>query len=315
VATFADFDLDGWPDLYVGNDISANSLFRNLGNGHFADLSDATGTRDYRGTMGIAVGDFDHDGDTDFFLTHWVAQPNALYQNLHNDLGDSSNNLFFADAADMVGVGSLSMNDVSWGTVFVDYDNDGYLDLFVVNGNTLEDPNNRKLLQAQPPRLLWNDQGLSYYDLAGASGDWLHKAWNGRGLAAADYDNDGDVDFLVTNNRGPVALLRNHGGNAGHWPKLRLRGVKSNRQGIGAKVWVRTGDVQHYAEMGAGGSYLSQSFSELHFGLGTQTTAERLEVLWPSGIRQVFSHLDADRALEVTESGPQAGLKVLSANR
>jgi hypothetical protein len=332
VVTFADFDLDGWPDLYVGNDISANSLFRNLGNGRFADLSDATGARDYRGTMGIAVGDFDRDGDTDFFLTHWVAQANALYQNLYNDLAPGSppaqaitaaagapspslpgspRTLFFADAADLVGVGSLSMNDVSWGTAFVDYDNDGFLDLIVVNGNTLEEPNNRKLLQAQVPRLLWNDRGLGYYDVAGVSGAWFRQAWNARGLATADYDGDGDLDFLVTSNYGPAALLRNDGGNAGRWLKLRLRGVRSNRQGIGSKVWLTAGGTRQYAEMGAGGSYLSQNFNELHFGLGRQTKVERLEVLWPSGIRQVFENLDANRALEIVESGPQAGLRTL----
>lgn len=303
VVTFADFDLDGWPDLYIGNDISANTLYRNLGNGRFADVSASSATEEYRGTMGIAVGDFDADADLDFFLTHWVAQANALYQNLYHDLGTGGvSSLFFADVADMVGVGSISMNDVSWGTIFADYDNDGHLDLFLVNGNTLEDPADRRLLQAQKPRLFWNRGGSDFHDVAPVSGVPLSHAWNGRGLAAADYDNDGDIDFLVTTNRGPAILLRNEGGNGKHWLKLRLRGVKSNRQGIGTKVWVSAGSTRLYAEMGTGGSYLSQHFHELHFGLGNHGTIERLELLWPSGVRQVFENLPANRTLEVPES-------------
>jgi hypothetical protein len=310
VVTFADFDLDGWPDLYIGNDISANRFFRNLGHGRFADLSAASATEEYRGTMGIAVGDFDQDQDMDFFLTHWVAQANALYQNLYNDLGaDHTKNLFFTDVADLVGVGSISMNDVSWGTAFVDYDNDGRLDLMVVNGNTLEEPTNRRLLQPQPPRLFWNSGAAGFYDLAPVSGEALTRPLNGRGLAAADYDNDGDMDFLVTTNRGPALLLRNQGANQKHWLKLRLRGVKSNRQGIGTKVWLEAGAFDLYAEIGAGGSYLSQNFHELHFGLGEQETVSRLELLWPSGVRQVFQNLPANRTLEVVESGPEAGLR------
>ncbi len=313
VVTFADFDLDGWPDLYVGNDISANSFFRNLGNGRFADLSASTATEEYRGTMGIAVGDFDDDGDMDFFLTHWLAQANALYQNLYNDLGEGqATSLFFADAADMVGIGSVSMNDVSWGTAFVDYDNDGRRDLIVITGNTLEEAANRKLLQPQKPRLFWNQGEAGFFDLAPVSGPALSRAWNGRGLAAADYDNDGDVDFLVTTNRGPVLLLRNQGGNRNHWLKLRLRGVESNRQGIGTKVWITAGEFQLYQEVGTGGSYLSQSFSELQVGLGTREVIDRLELLWPSGVRQVFEHLPADGLFEIVESGPDAGLKPLA---
>lgn len=310
VVTSADFDLDGWPDLYVGNDISANSLFRNLGNGRFADVSASSATQEYRGTMGIAVGDFDHDGDLDFFLTHWVAQANALYQNLYNDLGTNRPaSLFFVDIADMAGVGSISMNDVSWGTAFVDYDNDGRLDLPVANGNTLEDTANRNLLQPQRPRLFWNKAESGFYDLAPVSGTPLTGAWNGRGLAAADYDNDGDVDFLVTTNRGPALLLRNDGSTHNHWLKVRLHGVKSTRQGIGTKVWVTAGTLHLYAEMGSGGSYLSQQFNELHFGLGDHAAVDRLELLWPSGVRQLFEHLPVNRVVEVVESGPEAGLK------
>lgn len=305
VATFADFDLDAWPDLYVGNDISANTLFRNLGNGRFADVSASSATQEYRGTMGIAVGDFDGDGDVDFFLTHWVAQANALYQNMFKDMDPGSpKRLFFVDVADIVGVGSLSMNDVGWGTAFMDYDNDGRLDLFLVNGNTLEEPTNRKLLQPQKPRLLWNQGEGGYFDLAAVSGAPLRQGLNARGLAVADFDNDGDIDFLVTTNRGSALLLRNDGGNRNRWLKVRLRGVRSNRQGIGAKLRVEAGALRFYGEMGAGGSYLSQAFNEAHFGLGSQEKVDRLEILWPSGMRQVLQNLPTNRLVEVIEGKP-----------
>ncbi|MFQ5694678.1 MAG: FG-GAP repeat domain-containing protein, partial [Terriglobia bacterium] len=167
VVTFADFDLDAWPDLYIGNDISANSLFRNRGNGRFEDVSASSGTEEYRGTMGIGLGDFDADGDQDFFLTHWVAQANGLYQNLYLEFGpEAKNRLFFGDVADMEGLGSISMNDVSWGTGFFDFDNDGRLDLVVINGSTLENPGNRKLLQRQKSRLFWNQGTTGFYDIA-----------------------------------------------------------------------------------------------------------------------------------------------------
>jgi hypothetical protein len=212
----------------------------------------------------------------------------------------------------MVGVGSISMNDVSWGTVFADYDNDGQLDLIVVNGSTLEDPTNRKLLQPQRPRLFWNKGTAGFFDLASVSGSALTRPLNGRGLAATDYDNDGDIDLLATTNRGPALLLRNDGGNRNHWLKVRLRGVKSNRQGIGAKVRLVAGKLRFYTEMGAGGSYLSQHFSEIHFGLGAHESIDRLELLWPSGIRQVFEGLPANRLIEIVEAGPNAGLKQLA---
>ena len=316
VVTFADFDLDGWPDLYVGNDISANRLFRNLGNGRFADLSAASATQEYRGTMGIALGDFDADGDMDFFLTHWVAQANALYQNLFREMDPRrANRLFFVDVADLVGVGSISMNDVSWGTAFTDYDNDGRLDVMVVNGNTLEESGNRKLLQRQKPRLLWHGGDAGYFDLAPVAGAPLNVPLNGRGLAVADYDNDGDLDFLVTTNRGPALLLRNDGGNRQRWLKVRLRGVKSNRQGVGAKLWVEAGPLRLYQEMGAGGSYLSQAFHEAHFGLGNSQKVDRLRVLWPSGVRQEFEDLPTNQLAEVVEGGAAAGLKLLNLRR
>jgi hypothetical protein len=121
-----------------------------------------------------------------------------------------------------------------------------------------------------------------------------------------------NVDFLVTTNRGPVLLLRNEGGNRNHWLKLRLRGVESNRQGVGTKVWITAGEFQLYQEVGTGGSYLSQNFSELQVGLGTRETIDRLELLWPSGVRQVFEHLPADGLFEIVESGPDVGLKPLA---
>ncbi len=312
VVVFSDFDLDGLPDLYVGNDISANSLFRNRGDGTFEDVSAATGTEEYRGTMGIGAADYDRDGDIDLFLTHWVAQANALYQNLYNDIGGTAaDNLFFADVADMVGAGSISMNDVSWGTGFFDLDNDGRLDLFIANGSTLEQPGNSRELQPQKPRLLWNHGESGFFDIGPVAGRVFQQTWNARGLAAADYDRDGDLDLVMTTNRGPALLLRNGGVEGNHWLQIRLRGVQSNRSGIGAKIRIEAGDLTLYAEYGTGGSYQSQNDLLYHAGLGTHTIVDLLEITWPSGVKQVFRDVAADQILEVVEiveSGPETGL-------
>ncbi len=302
VAAFADFNLQGRPDLYVGNDISDNRMYQNLGHGRFRDISASSWTEENRGTMGIAIGDFDGDGDNDMFLTHWVSQGDALYQNLWAEQ-QHHGKIHFSDAADLYGVGSISMPVVGWGTFFFDFDNDGNQDLLVVNGSTLEDKSDSTKLIAERPFLFWSRGPNGFYDLArsGVAGSALQRPVVGRGAAYADYDGDGDLDVIITTNHGAPMLLRNDGGNRNHWLAVHLNGTKSNRQGLGAKLYLEAGGKRWYREYGVGTSYLSQSTPEAWFGLGQVDHAELLTIIWPSSTRQVFQNLPVDRVLNIGE--------------
>jgi hypothetical protein len=314
-AVFCDLDNDGWPDLYVANDISESKLYWNRGDGRFEDASAVTWVADYRGSMGIAVGDWDHDGDLDLFKTHWIAQENAFYNNLTADLiertraapGQVPGFLRFTDLADQYGLGEISLDMVGWGTGFFDYDNDGRQDLFVVNGSTFERPENTRLLVPQPNFLFWNRNATEgFYAVSGVSGPALARQNVGRGAAFGDYDGDGDVDIVVVENGGPAVLLRNDGGNRQHWLTVRLRGTQSNRFGVGSRVTVSTGGVRQVQEVGVGVSYLSFSSLEATFGLGPHGAADRVSVRWPSGLEQVMENVRADQTLTIVEEDAPA---------
>lgn len=302
VAAFTDFSLQGNPDLYVGNDISDNRLYYNLGHGRFVDISAASWTEENRGTMGIALGDFDGDGDNDMFLTHWVSQGDALYQNLWAEQ-QHKGKIHLQDAADLYGVGSISMPVVGWGTFFFDFDNDGKLDLFVVNGSTLEDKADTTKLIPEAPFLFWSKGETGFYDLgkSGAAGSALQQPRVARGAAYADFDGDGDLDVIITTNHGPPLLLRNDGGNRNHWLAVHLIGMKSNREGLGAKLTLTSGGNRAYREYGVGTSYLSQSVPDSWFGLGQSDRVDSLAIIWPSGTHQEFSNLPINRTLIITE--------------
>jgi hypothetical protein len=301
-AAFADFDLDGWPDFYIGNDISSNRMFQGIGHGRFRNISAASWTEENRGTMGIAVGDYDGDGDLDMFLTHWIGQGDALYQNLWFEQ-KSAGPLHFSDVADMYGCGEIAMGDAGWATFFFDFDNDGWLDLIAVNGSTLEGKADSRLLVPQRPFLFWSKGPDGFYDVArsGAAGSALARAIVGRGAACADFDRDGDLDLIIMTNYGRPMLLRNEGGNRGHWLAVRLVGTRSNRSGFGARVMLTADGKRQVREYGASGSYLSQSAAEAWFGLGAADHADLLEIYWPSGARQAFDNLSADWMVSITE--------------
>jgi hypothetical protein len=305
-AVWADFDDDGWPDLYVANDVSDNVLYRNLGDGTFADVSHAARVADYRGAMGLAVGDWDGDGDLDLFITHWLAQENALYSNLRAELKARGATLHqplqFADEADRYGVGQIALDFVGWGTSFFDYDNDGRPDLFVVNGSTLERKDDPLLLVPMRDQLFWNrgaDDG--YYDVSSVSGPHFAEKHVGRGAAFGDFDNDGDVDVFVVNNGGPGILLRNDGGNRQRWLAVELEGTASNRSGVGARLRLVTGGSVQVRDVGAQTSYLSHNDPREHFGLGRLPAADTLEIRWPSGLRQIVLRPESNQVLRVTE--------------
>jgi Flp pilus assembly protein TadD len=304
---WADLDEDGWPDLYVANDLSDNVLFRNRRNRTFQDISHTAAVADYRGAMGLAIGDWDGDGDEDIFITHWLAQENALYDNeLRRAPGDQpppGASLWFTDDADRFGLGQVALDFVGWGTSFFDYDNDGRPDLMVVNGSTIEKDSDRTQLVPMRDQLLWNGGPTrGFFDVSSVAGPYFARALVGRGATFGDYDNDGDVDVFIVNNDGPGVLLRNDGGNKRPWFAIGLEGRKSNRSAVGARVRLVAGGVAQVQELGAQPSYLSQDSPILHFGLGSATAVDTLEVRWPSGKRQVFTSLPARARFHVIEA-------------
>lgn len=348
-AAWADYDADGWPDLYVANDISDNVMYRNLGNGRFADVSHAAWVADYRGAMGLGVGDWDVDGDTDIFVTHWMAQENALYSNLIVTPGSAvaavsptasgqadrrtpvrppalqpaalpvaavgtpppqrpnaaRPRLRFQDVADMEGLGQIALQAIGWGTSFFDYNNDGLLDLFVVNGSTFQEEQNPRRLVPMKNFLFWNkgpEEG--FFEVREVSGAVFREARVGRGAALADYDNDGDVDVFVVNHGERPWLLRNEGGTNNHWLKVRLRGQRSDRTAFGARVEIETERGRQNQEIASQSSYLSQSALEAHFGLGQSARVRRLTVRFLSGVTRELADVAADQTVVVEESAP-----------
>lgn len=330
-ALWHDFDLDGWLDLYVANDISDNVLYRNRG-GTFEDISHPALVADYRSAMGLAVGDYNRDGDDDLFVSHWVAQENALYDNTWADFnlrprgatsgtpaqvagpeparvpaGQPGNYpLRFMDIADMKGLGQIALPYVGWGTEFVDLDGDGWLDLVVANGSTLEEdgPPPRRL-QAQDTFLFWNRRGEHFHNLAPLH-PGLREKHNSRGLAVADFDLDGDMDLVIADLGEGVRLFRNDM-QTGHWLKIRLRSRNHAGRlagfGDGSTAIARVAGVELRRSVSSA-SYLSQSSRTLHFGLGTATGVDQLEVRWQAGGTNVFARLEVDMAYEIVEGDP-----------
>jgi hypothetical protein len=303
-AAWCDFNQDGWPDLYVANDISDNAMFLNTKNGRFADVSHSAWVADYRGAMGLGIGDWDNDGDLDIFVTHWIAQENALYDNLINPSdgnGAKEKSLRFIDIADQVGLGQIALDYVGWGTSFFDYDNDGRQDLLVVNGSTFQDEKVPRRLVPMRQLLFWNKGKEGFFETGQVSGGVFSKSYVGRGAAFADYDNDGDVDAVIVNHSGPPVLLRNDGGNRNHWLRVKARGLKGNRFGLGARVEITVGGVKRVEEMGSQPSYLSQNELVAHFGLGKIEQVEKVTVIFPSGRVVEQSNVKADQTVVVSE--------------
>ena len=306
-AAWHDFDGDGWPDLYVANDVSESALYLNLRNGRFKAVSHEAWVSDYRGAMGLAIGDWNRDGDPDIFITHWIAQQDALFDNLRFTRGGTRKPgpLRFADIADLVGIGQLSLNVIGWGTSFLDYDNDGQLDLFVVNGSTFQDDQDPTRLVPMKNFLFWQkspEQG--FFEVGAVSGEALLKPRVGRGAAFADYDNDGDVDVFIVNQEGRPTLLRNDGGSRKNWVKVRVRCTRSNRSGLGTKVEIAAGGEIQSQEIGGQASYLSQNFPEAHFGLNQVKEIQRLTVTFPSGVVRTLEHVPSNQILTVAEDAP-----------
>jgi tetratricopeptide (TPR) repeat protein len=314
-ALWHDFDADGLLDLYVANDISDNALFLNKG-GTFEDASLSAWVADYRGAMGLAAGDWNRDGDDDLFVTHWVAQENALYDSRLLDIARARERdgvegppvpLSFQDQAAPLGLGQIALHSVGWGTEFVDLDGDGWLDLLVSNGSTLETEDEPPLLKPQSMFVLWNRAGEFFHDLAPLD-EALAKPRVGRGLAISDFDADGDQDIAVVRWGEPPGLLRNDM-QRGNWAQFRLKSKGPDGElvgfGDGATVAVRTGDLELRRTVG-GSSYLSQSSRTLHFGLGAVATIDSVEVRWLGGETETWGPLTAGTLWELSEGVGEA---------
>jgi enediyne biosynthesis protein E4 len=299
---FSDFDLDGDQDIYVANDAGPNFYYENNGKGHFNDLSLVSGTAvdefgNAQGSMGLTAGDFDNNGLQDILITNFIDQVKTLY---HNQGGNQ-----FIDRTTTFGLGTVAFHYSGWGTKFFDFDNDMWLDLFMANGHTMEQPEKVYPTDpfAEPNYVLRNLKGKTFEDVSEATG--IRKIPNkvGRGTAFGDFDNDGDIDFLVINKNDISTFWRNDGGNAKNWLMIRAEGVKSNRSGIGARILVKTEGMQRAFEVRASDSYLSSNDLRAHIGLGELTTAD-IDIYWPSG--QVDRHLKiaANRFYLAREGSP-----------
>jgi len=300
--TWGDYDGDGWPDLYVTNDFGRTFLYHNRHNGTFEEVGSASGTGlgpdgQSFGNMAGDFGDFDHDGKLDLFVTRADNQPSSLYWNQ----GD-----YFVDIARKAGIASLTLAPVKWGTGFGDFDNDGWLDILVVNGNfsSLLDTLPKEGKFAQPIQLFRNRGNLTFEDVADEAGLNTGKLYSRRGTAFGDINNDGNLDVVVFNANAPPSVFLNETKNANHRVLFRLIGTKSNRLAIGARMRVTTSKMTQIDEVHGGGSYNSTSDTRLHFGLGSEATMNKIEVFWPSGLRQAFTDVPADAIYEIKEGQP-----------
>ncbi len=306
-ATWADLDNDGDSDLYVGNDISENGVYRNEGDGSFTDIGAESLAADYRAAMGLAVADPDRDRDLDLFVTHWVAQQNAYFQNMLSARSQNARGaprLVFMDSAEMLGLGHTSLDRVGWSTSFADLDNDGRTDLWVVNGHTLQQADAPSRLQPQRVQIFRHISDTVYTDVATEACAALREPLVGRGGAQADYNRDGRMDLVVMAHGGRPRLLKNTTESGRHWLSVRLRQEGKNTRALGARVRVRAGGKTRMAEVGAQGPYLSQNQQSLHFGLGSADTVGRVRIRWPDGSTEVHRGLKADQHLTYTHEDP-----------
>ncbi len=298
-----DYDNDGWEDIYVACDSAASILYHNNRNGTFTDLAFVAGVAfsgegESQAGMGVAAGDYDEDGFLDLVKTNFSDDTPDLY---HNN-GDGT----FSDATFEGGLGSHP-SYLGWGVGFVDIDNDGWPDLFMANGHLSPeiDPYHIDTTYAQRKLLYRNVAsaagGRRFEDVSDSSGPGIELLSSSRGVAFADYDNDGLVEIAVNNMNERAHLLRNEGGKLNHWIEIKTQGGKSNRDGIGTRVEVRIGTRRQIDEVRSGGSYISQNDLRLHFGLGGHTVVDEITLRWPSGQVDRISRVPADRIITIEE--------------
>jgi len=300
-----DFDDDGWPDIYIACDSTPSILYRNNRDGTFTDVAVTAGAafnedgREQAG-MGTTIGDYDGDGRLDIFKTNFSDDTSTLYRNN----GDGT----FTDATFSAGLG-LHTKYLGWGTMFFDFDNDGWPDLLLVNGHVYPEVDRFKLgSNFVEPRILYHNNGNgTFTDISESSGQGITTAASSRGLAIGDLWNDGKLSAVISNMNDRPSLLVNQVRTANHWMAIKTVGTKSNRDGIGAKITIRLGKRILVDEVRSGSSYDSNSDMRVHFGLGTATKVDSVEIRWPSGLVEHFESLPVDHIHTVREGSGSAG--------
>ena len=300
----ADYDRDGRVDIFVANDSMPQFLYHNQGNGRFEEVGLTSGVavdgdgHTFAG-MGVDFADYNNDGLPDLLVTDLANQMYALYQN------DGNGNFEYTTASSRLG--NITQSHSGWGFRFLDYDNDGWKDLLIAQGHDIDTIERQfPQLHYREPMLLLHNTGKGFTDVSAESGRVFEQRWVGRGLAVGDINNDGRVDAVVTTNDGAPHVLYNQTSTSNHWLTLTLVGHKSNRDGIGAEVRLSTPQMNQLVTVSTCGSYLSSSDKRVHFGLGTETVAQSVEIHWPSGIVQRLKDVKADQILRVDE--PDGGL-------
>ena len=299
-AVSGDYDNDGKIDLFVANDAQPNQLYRNLGGGRFEETALAAGVAvdedgRARAGMGVDFGDYDNDGWLDLTIGNFFGEPCSLYRNQRDGT--------FVETTWSSGIGPPTIPALTWGSKFLDYDNDGWKDLLFLNGHVYPEVDAHRLDEtyAQRPFLFRNGGAGTFTSVGASAGPVWNERWAARGAAIGDFDNDGDVDIAIAVVNGVPILLRNNGERAGHWVTVSLLGTASNRDAIGARVTVRAGQRTITSEVGSGGSYLSHSDPRIHIGIGDATRIDTLEVAWPSGTKERLGPIDADAFITIKE--------------
>lgn len=299
-----DYDNDGWPDLFVANDGLPMYLYQNQKNGKFQETADVAGMAftargQVMAAMCVSLGDYDNDGLLDLYVSDFQKSSDHLWHNAGKG--------FFDEVSDQAGL-TVPTNDIlSFGGGFVDYDNDGWLDIFIANGHVYPE-----IEQASPETkykqfnsMFHNERNGKFTDATDAGGWRAMPRRAGRGAAFVDFDNDGFVDIVVANNGDPPTVARNDASGGNHFVNFRLVGTKSNRDAFGARIKVTAGGVTQMREIAGAGSYLSQSDPRANFGLGKATAAERVEIVWPSGAKQEFQNVKADEFYQAEEGSAE----------
>jgi len=297
-SNFADIDNDGWPDLLIAADFGTSRVFLNNGDGSFMDVTTSV-ISDENG-MGAAVGDYDNDGDLDWFVSsihdanletdeNWGDSGNRLYRNL----GDGT----FEDATDEAGV---RFGHWGWGSCFADFNNDGTLDLFHVNGWESVGVFETVLFQNDPSRLFISNGDGTFTERSVELG--LVDQGQGRGIVCFDYDRDGDLDIFVANNQQSPGLFRNDGGNNLNFMNVKLKGDAPNTEAVGARIYLSIAEVTQMRELRVGSNFLSQNPVEVHFGVGKAKIIDEIRIVWPSGKNTVLNEVEVNQFLVISES-------------